>query len=51
MYRCARVNFSWEGLNITEFLLMLDYINVSFNVYLDTQRKTMNTTVHVLAKI
>lgn len=30
---------------------MSHYINVSFNVYLNTQRKTMNTTVHLLAKI
>jgi len=51
MYRCAYGSFSWYSLNIKEFLHMLDYINASFNVYLDTQRKTMNTTVHLLAKI
>jgi len=30
---------------------MLAYWNVSFNIYLVTQRKTMNTTVHLLAKM
>jgi len=51
MYRCAFGSFSWESLNTKEFLHMSHYINVSFNVYLNTQRKTMNTTVHLLAKI
>ena len=51
MYRCACGSFSWEGLNIKEFLHMLAYVNVSFNIYLDTQGKTMNTTVPLLAKI
>jgi len=51
MYRCACGSFGWEGLNITQLLHVMAYLNVSFNIYLDTQRKTMNTTVHLLAKI